>query len=630
MKEVFVLLAFHAHEPLWDLPGQLLENVDDMDLRQTLGNENWLARRRSEGRDIYLDLINFARSMGTPVTLEATNELLVQLDQLMPETHRALRTSYQEGILYPLYGHAHHTHISLLTDIEVEDEIRLNREYLHEVMQAPRPRHPGLFPIEDSLDAAKLQGIKNSGIEFVIFPSLNKQKTPYRTDGELDAKHEPFLIGENIVALPRHFEISQDIWRPITKWKVEGVKNQGYMLGRYWVLPEEYRLHRSVRFPITREEAVDEYSRVLRKALAAAPNQGLLLYMQDLELMDFGDAALDILEASWKRVLKENRAIVNFVTPDNYIEKRVLPLHPSLRRVYFHQVSWAPEIRLVLRYDGHYPPLRAGRFRGRDATSDIFRPFPFIFWEPGRFMVQVVNSLFDIFSLDYRVGPGARRLKEIDYRFEEMSVGDQLALHSRIIKRACNWGWFPNEGLQKRPFLHAFLICQLLLKRLDGLRPSHLPPLNLPSFRGLERLPQIILDTRYEYLFRAITELSAESKYECRDAFRELDLSKKWREESRLSILKATFHVQRFAVSSPDDQVIELRRVITFFRDYCRAVFVSLDHLQRVWGRSGNIERLLQNMYDYLFELYPPLFPNILEGTLGQDERKALRNPELR
>jgi hypothetical protein len=73
MKEVFVILAFHAHEPLWDLPQQLLDNIDDLDLKLTVGNENWLVRRKAERRDIYLDLINFSRSMGIPVALEATN-----------------------------------------------------------------------------------------------------------------------------------------------------------------------------------------------------------------------------------------------------------------------------------------------------------------------------------------------------------------------------------------------------------------------------------------------------------------------------------------------------------------------------------------------------------------------------
>ena len=35
----------------------------------------------------------------------------------------------------------------------------------------------------------------------------------------------------------------------------------------------------------------------------------------------------------------------------------------------FHQVSWAPEIRLVLRSDGHYPPLHASEFRGIEPSG---------------------------------------------------------------------------------------------------------------------------------------------------------------------------------------------------------------------------------------------------------------------
>ncbi len=631
MKQVFVILAFHAHEPLWELPQTLLENVEDVDLRQTLGSENWIARRSAEGRDIYLALINFARSLGVTVALEATNELLVQVASVMPETYAELRKAYQEGSVYPLYGHAHHTHISLLTDAEVEDEIRLNREYLHDSMGVPRPRYQGLFPIEDSLDSSKLQGIKNSGIDFVVFPTLDRRKARYRADPGLDERHEPFLIGPNIIALPRHFPISQYIWRPITMWKSEGVKSQGYLLGRYWVLPEEYRRRRFVRFPIGREKAVAEYYRVLQRALANAPDEGLLLYIQDLELMDFGDAALDIMEAAWKRVLQEPQAQVRFVTPDEYLEKKVMPRFHRLKRLRFHQVSWAPEIRLVLRYDGHYPPLEAGSFRGMDATRDIFRRWPFIFWEPGRYMVQLVNALLDVFAVSHKVGISAVKLQEIGYKFDELPPEDRLSLHSRIIKRACNWGWFPNESLQKRPFLHGYILADLLLKRLDEVtllaKDFTLPP---PScFRGLDRLLEVILDTRYAYLSEAIVELAAESGEEYRDAFRELSLALGWREEARRYITRARFHAQRLQLLEEGRKPGELRGLLISFRDYCRAVFVSLDRLQRVWSRSGNVERLLLKMYDYLFELYPPRFPAILESTLTEEEIRAASQPPL-
>lgn len=632
MKQVYVILAFHAHEPLWELPQMLLENVEDLDLKKTLESENWIVRRSAEGRDIYHLLVQFARSMRAPVALEATNELLVQVAGVMPRTYAELTKAYRDRVIYPVYGHAHHTHVSLLTDEEVRDEIRLNREYVQEVMGAPPPRYAGLFPIEDSLDSGKLQGIKDSGIDFVLFPNLDRRKARYRADGRLDEKHEPFLIGPDIIALPRHFAVSQYIWRPITKWKVDGVKNQGYLLGRYWVLPEEYRRRRFARFPIGRARAVDEYCRVLRRALREAPDRGLILYIQDLELMDFGDVALDILEAAWKRVLKEGEAGVRFVSPDEYIEERVMPHLDRLKRLRFHQVSWAPEIRLVLRYDGHYPPLEAGRYRGLDVSREVFRRWPFIFWEPGRYIVEMANSLQDSFGIGRTVSVSAGRLQEIGYRFDELPPEDRVVLHSRIIKRACNWGWFPNEGLQKRPFLHGCIMADSLLRRLEEQAPDPgrlaVPP---PAcFRGLERILEVIIGIRYQYLSEAMVELAAESGSEYRDAFRELGRSLEWQEEARRSILRARFHAGRLAATVAGGPADDLRGLLTGFRDYCRGVFISLDHLQRVWARSGNVDRLLLKMYDHLFEVYPPRFPAILESTLSEEEMESVRNPVLR
>jgi hypothetical protein len=77
-------------------------------------------------------------------------------------------------------------------------------------------------------------------------------------------------------------------------------------------------------------------------------------------------------------------------------------------------------------------------------------------------------------------------------------------------------------------------------------------------------------------------------------------------------------------------QAQDLRGLLRGFRDYCRAVFISLDHLQRVWARSGDTDRLLLKMYDYLFEVYPPRFPAILESTLTEEEIEAVRSPILR
>ncbi len=635
MKEIYVILAFHAHEPMWELPQKLLENIDDADLRQTLRDENWLVKRSSEGRDIYLELVNFARSMGISVALEITNELLIQIANLMPKTLAEIKKGYIERFIYPVYGYAHHTHIALLTEAEIEDEIRLNREYIHDVLQVPQPKYPGLFPIEGSLDSSKLGALKRSGIVWVIFPNFDRRKAYYQADGNLNEKYEPFLISHDLIALPRHFPVSQYIWRPITKWKTEGVRNQGYILGLYWVLPEEYRHRQFVSFPIDKEAAISEYEAVLRTAFEEAPDKGLILYIQDLELMDFGDVALDIMKEAWTNTIDRQEVKVNFVTPDQYLEERVMPERNKLRRVRFYQVSWAPEIRLVLRYDGHYPPLEAGQFRGIDMTKQVFRQVPFIFWEPGRYLARLVNCLLAIFGLSEQIPMTALQLSETDYSFDKLPPDVRIALHSRIIKRACNWGWFPNEGLQKRPFLHGYCLAGLLLEQLEEthsgvLLRKNFSPIDSSYFRGLERVLEIIIDTRCSYLTEALVKLSLKSGWEYTEAFQELDLAYHWRREATRFILKAQHYNERLRFATAGGVIRELRRLLSNFRDYCRAVFISIDHIQRTWVKAGDVDSVLTTMYEYLYRLYPPKFPAILESTLSEEELQKLKKPHLR
>jgi alpha-amylase/alpha-mannosidase (GH57 family) len=176
MKQVYVILAFHAHEPLWDLPNKLLALVDDPGIRDAIRGENYVLKRVREERDIYAHLIQTASSLGAPVALDVTNELLVQLAWYVPETVQKLAVAYKNGTIYPLYTHAHHTHAALLSSDEIADELRLNVELLHNVMGVPEPRHRGAFPTEGSVDAAKLVAYKDSGMEYIVFPNLSDRK----------------------------------------------------------------------------------------------------------------------------------------------------------------------------------------------------------------------------------------------------------------------------------------------------------------------------------------------------------------------------------------------------------------------------------------------------------------------
>jgi hypothetical protein len=628
MKRAYVILAFHAHEPLWDLPNEIVALVDDPEIHDAVRGENYVLKRAREQRDIYTHLVQTAESLGAPVALDATNELLVQLAWYIPETFQNLAAAYKSGVIYPLYTHAHHTHAALLTSDEIADEIRLNAELLHEVMGIPEPRHRGAFPTEGSVDAAKLAAYKDSGMEYIVFPDLNERKAYFRVDGQGDIQYRPFVVGPDLLALPRHFPVSQYIWRPITRYDPEGVKNQGYILGKYWVFAEEYRNKSYVPFPISWEEAIAEYTSVLESALMELPDGGLILYIQDLELMDFGDIALRIMEQAWKNVVIRKIADVRFVTPDDYLDN--LGDIAALPRVRFHQISWAPEIRLVLRYDGHYPPLNAGKFRGVDLEEAVFRQLPFVLWEPGRFLINIYGALLDAFGVPRRLAVDAALLHDTRYAIPRFDFRDQIALHYRLMKRACNWGWRPEEGRQKRPFLHGYRLSELFLgtapQDIAFAATRYVHPGD-KIYVGAERTLELFLDARFDYLTAGIEGGLAGEQKEA--ALLEIERGKSHRiiaTEFIQRALETSRSVESAAAPAGKGQM--LNRLIRELKGYCREVFVATDHIQRAWGYISDLDSMILVMYQYLYEMYPPKFPRIFRELFPR-EWKTRQKPKL-
>ena len=628
MKRVYIILAFHAHEPLWDLPNELIALVDDPEMRDAVRGENYILRRSAEERDIYAHLIRTAESLGAPVTLDATNELLVQLAWYIPESFQNLAAAYKNGTIYPLYTHAHHTHAALVNPDEIADELRLNMELLHKVMGIPEPRHRGAFPTEASVDASKLAAYKDSGMEYIIFPHLNDHKARFAVDGEGDVQYRPFAVGPDMLALPRHFPVSQHIWRPITRYDPKGVRNQGYILGKYWVFAEEYRNKSYISFPISWENAVAEYTTVLEDALTNSPDQGLILYIQDLELMDFGDIALRLMEQAWKNVISKNFAEVHFVTPDDYLDG--LGDIAKLPRVHFYQISWAPEIRLVLRSDGHYPPIDAGRVRGIDVEKTIFKRLPFIFWEPGRFLINIYGAILDAFGIPRRLAVDAALLHDTRYAIPRFDFKEQLALHYRLMKRACNWGWRPEEGRQKRPFLHGYRLSELLLGTTvedSAFAATRYVHPGDAIYLGAERILEFLIDTRFDYLGTGIENGLAGEQKEA--ALLEIQRGQSHRTIATEFInraLEASRSVE--AATTPNGKSEALGRLIRELKGYCREVFVATDHIQRTWGYIKDLDSMLVTMYQHLYQIYPPKFPDMFRDLLPQ-EWKARQKPRL-
>ncbi|RQD77238.1 MAG: glycoside hydrolase [Candidatus Syntrophonatronum acetioxidans] len=622
MKKIYVILAFHAHELLWDLPQVLLSHLKEGNpMKESVLDENYLKKRREEDRNIYSLCSRFGDRIKAALCVEYSNELLSQISKVLPDTFEEIKADYRRGRLYPLYGHAHHTHVSLLDKREITQEILWNMEYLHDIMGVPYPLYKGLFPAEASLSYDKMEGITEANIDYFISPHLNRGKTEFTVKGEGDWRYKPFLVRAGprfLLSLPRNFPISQEIWRPITKMKREAVKNQGYMLGTYPVFTEEYLYKEREVFPINMEEGVELYKKVLRQELSAAPPGGLLVYIQDLELMDYGDIALEIMEKAWKGILEEDSKeySINFVTPDEYIEnlKKGGEIE-NLPEVVFDKITWAPEIRPVLRVDGHYPPLGV-EGKGDYIEGSGIKEYPHVFWENGKYYCRIFDDFLNIFCISLNLPLGGGWLDHVDEFLFQTNEEIKSLLLLRLMKRACNWGWRPTEGRQKLPSLKGYLICQSLKKRMKKYPTSLIWRKDILEFTeivdeknlvGLREILDIFLDKRIAYLKNGIKNLEGKGEIDLAEIQDHMEQTFRWKETGARK-------VEELYYLKEERSTIEERiyQALTLVQDYSQALFMATDHIQRIWALVPDVDFMVENMYEYLYDLYPPLFPGLL------------------
>ncbi|MFW6238920.1 MAG: glycoside hydrolase, partial [Halanaerobiales bacterium] len=574
-----------------------------------------LKKREEEGRYIYTLCSEFGDRLDAPLCVEYTNELLVQIKEVMPKVFEKLISDYQRGRLYPLYGHAHHAHVSLLKKEEITQEILWNREYLHQYMKVPYPEYNGLFPPEASFNSDKMKGIADANIDYVIFPHLEPGKVPFEIRGEGDYTYKPFLIeeaGKKIIAFPRNFPISQEIWRPITKMKRDALKSQGYMLGKFPVFNNEY-FGEQEDFPITKEAGVSMYVDVLRQELEKVPDSGVLLYIQDLELMDFGDIALDIMEKAWLRVIKEEEEKYNirFVTPDQYLDQVLAGTGiDSLPRIKFNKICWAPEIRLILRADGHYPPLGVDGVDGYSREKSGIYDHPHIFWKNGSYYCGIFTALLANFNITTEIPVDIGQLGEKKYDLKDENLKTRTVIYLRLMKRACNWGWRPTEGRQKRPCLLGYLLSGILLEMLKG-KPRDLvlnrnyKRLDPRNIVGLRETLKVFIGSRVNYLQYGLTEYKEARNEDVSKAIELLDKVAIW-EKRAVSATGELYRLNQNGKSALED-------LLRGLQDYSQAVYVATDYIQKVWGESPDPEFLVEKMYEYLYQLYPPVFPSLME-----------------
>jgi hypothetical protein len=288
----------------------------------------------------------------------------------------------------------------------------------------------------------------------------------------------------------------------------------------------------------------------------------------------------------------------------------------------------------VLRCDGHYPPLNAGPFRGYDFDLEVFRRWPFIYWEWGRFHVDVFNSLLRAFGYPLVVPLSARGWWQRGYRYQGLDREERLALHSRSMKQADNWGWQPDEDRQKRPYLHGHRIADMLLEDLrDEARPAAacaaFQPLAERSLLGLERLLELFIDRRVDYLRKGIERLGERAGEHVSWAHHHLGRAEERRGEATDALRRAQDANRRLESLAVPYPVEEVAALLEALRDHCRHAFLATDEIQRAWGAIADTDAMVIEMYRELYERYPPLLPQMLRELAPSQELTLVEDPPL-
>ena len=102
MKDLYVILAFHAHELLWDLPGRLLSYLEEENpMRESILDENYIKMRKEQGRDVYTLGIQLGERLNAPICVEYSNELLHQIRELLPDIFERIREAFHTAASTP-------------------------------------------------------------------------------------------------------------------------------------------------------------------------------------------------------------------------------------------------------------------------------------------------------------------------------------------------------------------------------------------------------------------------------------------------------------------------------------------------------------------------------------------------
>lgn len=93
-------------------------------------------------------------------------------------------------------------------------------------------------------------------------------------------------------------------------------------------------------------------------------------------------------------------------------------------------------------------------------------------------------------------------------------------------------------------------------------------------------------------------------------AFKELDAASRLRWVAEDSIDKLAAANQEYKRNRAIEKLV---KILAALQTHCKFFLLATNQLQKVWSASGDPKALVLEMYQYLYRVFPPLYPKLKE-----------------
>jgi hypothetical protein len=258
---------------------------------------------------------------------------------------------------------------------------------------------------------------------------------------------------------------------------------------------------------------------------------------------------------------------------------------------------------VIINIDGQYPPLGVAEYNGYKVGDKLWKKWPFIFWEPGRQLTTILQSLLNSFG--HRTTLRIKVREMMQQNLMNIDVGEQCALNLRQIKRASNWVANIDEEPLRETFLHAYFI----VKRLSqfNLLPERFQKISEETLVSMDSTLEIILGQRINVLLTNIKKMEQAKMVGYPLAYTYLNGANVWKDKASFS-LRSVQNLNR-AGKNTKDLLIALAECLKF-------IFLSLDGIRHATKDLPEKEYVYAEIYKQLYKTFPPKMLTSLEMML--------------